>query len=435
MTPRVLWGDPDDGATYEQLREAADFADASTAHYRYYGYTDGSIAEDDDIGRGIATMSSSFIWQALRQAEVTLEGGSLEPPGDVGANIDETVQDGLYLYFEDERQAAAEFLWTHTSNEAAEDWLGEHSAAYVNVANQTVNCFAFDECGVDAAHFLAERWRSGVGEGRTVSPEDFRFWDPYPNEEAAILRSGELRRRYELMPEAGIGSIRGVVRLDDASVAGARVTISSDPLQEEDSDADGVFFFEQVPAGGTTVVTACKPVQPEGSLLELLYCGEEEVAVRADTLHQISIELEPPAENRRMLVIDAVGTLEDDEAWSADETEDWLIGDALRVRPDMPQAHHLWRSPCTGDEVRATMEVTATLVGADQASVIVIAVVRLYEGSTCGTDEREDSEWYEVLLGPGDGVEHDFSLENEPDLFGDGDKVDLHVTFWNQQEP
>jgi hypothetical protein len=436
LTPRVLWGDPDDVATYEQLRSAADFADGTTAHYRYFGYTDASIAEDEPVGgEGIATMSSSFIWQAMRQAEVVLEGGNLEREDFLGADIYESVLDGLYYYWQFERQAAAEFLWAHTANQVAEAWEGEHFAAFGNIANQTVNCFAFDSCGEGAAHPNANLWASGVGDGRTVSPEDFRFWDPYPNEEVAILRSGELRRRYELMPEEGIGSIRGVVRLDGAPVDGARVTISTDPLQEEDSDDDGAFFFEQVPAGGNTVVTACKPVQPEGSRLELLYCGETELRVRDGLEHQIFVDLEPPPENRRFLSVDAVGTLEDDEAWDADETEDWDFFGGLSVWPDALEARHTWRSPCTGDEVRATLEVTATLNPTDEVTVNVVATARLYEGTTCGTNEREEIEWYQVMLGPDEHVDHDFSLENEPDISGDGDKLDLHVTFWNEQQP
>ena len=113
----------------EQLRRVADTARSleNKGHYRFYTYTEGDIAEslaapstmpdgsEWDPARGwaedtIATVCSQFIWYAMKQNDLEIEG--LIEESDIGADADELTPDGLYFYTEQERVAAGKVLWS-----------------------------------------------------------------------------------------------------------------------------------------------------------------------------------------------------------------------------------------------------------------------------------------------------------------------------------
>lgn len=187
-----------------RLHAAADFALTSETHYRFFGYTYANIAFNGDgniDGKDYrtpfgepepATVSTSFLWHALRSNDVPLEGDSFEPlvrgffhseTGDPEADeellgaekVPDGTQgeiDGLYLYTEAERRAGAKFIYDQTydgvarvQDQGAYDTLGWSADVTLpmlqlltfgdpaikrtqrqRIASQFTNCFGFDLC-------------------------------------------------------------------------------------------------------------------------------------------------------------------------------------------------------------------------------------------------------------------------------------------------
>ncbi|MGD2064537.1 MAG: PKD domain-containing protein, partial [Nitrospirota bacterium] len=184
--PRVIKPPPgSDREIREKLQDAADVALSTDGHYRFFAYTDADIvlshaapssfpdpppsypllpdpwltargwAEDTP-----ATVCSQFIWHALKEVGVTLEGTLEEADAARTGQADGDTIDGLYLYTEDERFDAAEWTFNQVHNEVYDyaGWLGDAiTDAADNVANQFVNCFVFDACEINTDE--SEEWR------------------------------------------------------------------------------------------------------------------------------------------------------------------------------------------------------------------------------------------------------------------------------------
>jgi hypothetical protein len=189
-----------------RLHAAADFALTSETHYRFFGYTYSNIAFDGDRnidGRDYktpfgepepATVSTSFLWHALRSNDVPLEGNEFEdllrgffhtPDGSPEENDERRLgaeavpegtlgdNDGLYLYTEAERRLGARYIYDQTydgvarvQDKGAYDTLGWSADVTLpmlmlltggdpaakrsqreRIASQFTNCFGFDMCG------------------------------------------------------------------------------------------------------------------------------------------------------------------------------------------------------------------------------------------------------------------------------------------------
>lgn len=218
-----------------KLYDAADIAKTYEGHYRFYAYTEANISLDtfwDQAGHGPATVSAQFIWTVLHLAQqaqiqrgdapLILEGPHLEDK-DVnglamlhfgGAQVDVNTMDGLYLYTEDERKDAAQWMYDYVHDKV----LGIAGVggqfltdAPSDFANQMVNCFVWDFCGnLDTGTICrlsegarpegfdsqccsnpyAENGEVRLGcrshdvsywedprAGHAVSPDNFMFWD------------------------------------------------------------------------------------------------------------------------------------------------------------------------------------------------------------------------------------------------------------------
>ena len=141
-----------------------------------------------------ATVSTSFLWQALKSTSgITLEGPGLEQgDGENGATVPKGrgIIDGLYTYTETERREAAEQIYNATKNgvddafeeKAGPPWSHIVSSPAEAIARQFTNCFAFDKCGRDGvfvdpddSHPLFNFQFREPGEA-SRQPDDFRFW-------------------------------------------------------------------------------------------------------------------------------------------------------------------------------------------------------------------------------------------------------------------
>ncbi len=212
-------------------REVADTAAAIDGHYRFYGYSDATIALDPahqgplrrhplhgianpsqlPVGPTLPLVCSSFVWAAVQLTAATHSytlvldpipadderkpcTPLLRPLYGEHSQTDASTKDGLYLYDTANRLVAANALSNHVEDAvrskveasvpAGAAILTFQSRAGVAssilsdtpfddlVANQLVNTFASDR-----AEDLAPSWQQ-TKEGRAVSPDDiFRFWD------------------------------------------------------------------------------------------------------------------------------------------------------------------------------------------------------------------------------------------------------------------
>jgi hypothetical protein len=179
------------------------------------------------------------------------------------------------------------------------------------LANQLVNCFAFDQilthsgvqqaaCSVGAVN--AERWED-PGAGRAVSPDNILLWDPptddhgvYGYSERLVYRSGGWKRIYHWAPSEGAGMVEGTVTYLGQPVGGARVILAAAGGLEAESGPDGHFRFLAVPAG---IYEIDAQVQLPDVFLST---RDQTVAVVQDQTASVELLLEPPAEEFRQVI-------------------------------------------------------------------------------------------------------------------------------------
>lgn len=210
------------------LELAAEKAKHIDGYYSFYAYTDATIAlskEHDLTGskvwsdpttdrapsKRIAVQCASFIWAALRQAGISLEGDVVEPDPRKGPNypeVDSRTLDGLYHYRADERVQAANHEHDLVRKKVEERvgvpgrlgrWLSGGPGA--RIADQVTNCFANGNCSRVPLGARDKAWKQ-PGVGRTVSPDDILQWDGpagggvYGHVEEADYRPGGYVRIY-----------------------------------------------------------------------------------------------------------------------------------------------------------------------------------------------------------------------------------------------
>lgn len=279
VKPPLEW----EAATRPILRAVADHAlevARNGGHYRFGNYSDGTLSEvaapDAKWAAGtLPSVCSSFIWRVLKEKNITLEGtepldrSQLEP-GDLDPNVrvdvDGSTRDGLYLYTEPERQAAATFLYSTVHNKVHKKigGFGEFITGLSGkIATQLAHCFAFDDCRVRPPDLFdddRDKWKH-PSIGRAVSPDDIMRWDAppvgvYGHHEDVIYIAGSYRRVYRWQPSAGAFTVRGrVLRLlppiegggsGQVPVQGATVTLAG---LESVTNQTGEFEFQAVPGG------------------------------------------------------------------------------------------------------------------------------------------------------------------------------------------
>jgi hypothetical protein len=221
-----------DASVRDQLHAAAEAAKNINGHYRLYAYSDGAISEDPSYNAPVgvparsswaeetaATVCSTFIWTALRQVGIELEGSDLEDLDiEAGAERDELTPEGMYYYTSEERYYGGLTLYDYIfaiAHETSGFWGDLLTDASDDIATQMVNCFAGDKCNAkdDKTYFT----QSAVPAGRTVSPDDILKWDSpetggvYGYSEPLIYRPATYVPVTEWRATDGAGTITGQV--------------------------------------------------------------------------------------------------------------------------------------------------------------------------------------------------------------------------------
>jgi len=459
--PRVV--KPPPGAppwVRERLRAAADVALASNGHYRFYAFSDASIVNDITYyasqGAGWAagtrpTVCSQFVWYSLKRAGIHLEGSRLEETDFLeGAQRDALTLDGLYVYTEDERKNAGQWLHSELYDMVygIAGWLGELlSDAADNISNQFCNCMAWDGCSIFDTD--SGMWKF-PGVGRAVSPQDILFWDGpdtnevydingvYGHDEYLVYRGGDYVAENTWQPSEGVGTFAGRVLDRGNLVPEASVTIAGLELF---TDTNGEFKDEMIPAG-TYEVVASKLIG--GFFLSV----RQEVTIKSGETTWVDLILQPPPEYIRRVIIEGSMYIRDHEDFDDDETGTFSIFEARTLdifqRDAMVGIAH-----CVGDEVRVELRFHLHLKEQDNTTVAVYRVNHdgrdahawLYEGTDCDTDDLEKSGWWHP---PGDpsgvpevpaGAVVPFEpMHLENDEFNSPDYTDIVLSVRNEQQ-
>jgi Carboxypeptidase regulatory-like domain len=472
-----------DASIRSKLHEAADIAGGIKSHYRFFGYSQSNIAfvgGDNFDGRdyrdssgGLAQVSTTFIWHALKSAGITLEGAEIETEDQgVGAMppTGKGIIDGLYLYTEAERREGAKQIYSSTYSsvkDVHEDndilpWLqalltivppGVWTDQADEIASQFTNCFANDSCGGDAAE---SRDYENPGAGVAVSPDNFRFWDSpaeggvFGDEELLIYRAADYRRIHRWSASASSGSVRGSVTFPDGTaVLDAVVTVAG---QDTASDATGSFAFPAVPQGSYEVRAEKQvlrsdhnqPCPENGSQLCNNLVDVELVTVTAGEELLVDLVLEPETATppptlevfaRRVEFSGEAHLHNDDVIGSTNEDFDLTahcdVSPLSRdVRVKIP-----YQRICAGDEVVLDLFAHCTLED-DNETVRVVLDADLREGSGCGTKDPADHDVEGPIMLPAcsDPSDPDSCLETvsmrlENSGVGGGDyaSFDLHM--------
>lgn len=416
------------------LHRIADEALAIKGHYRFYGYTKPEIALDPGYVAGadsgwavgtLPTVCSSFIWLAAQHAGVKLEGAAAIETvneleiGDVspgGAEVGPDTRDGLYKYRADERQAAAGWLYQTIYDEAHDKagfWGTLFTDAPDNVANQICNVFASDFA--DDASENSDDWKN-TGDANAVSPDNIMFWDSpafgnrqgfrsvYGHQEEIFYKPGT----YEQVPiyrwkhVETRGNLTGRVAAN-GSVEGASVSLLGSGQPDVVVHEDGLFHFDNVPAGNYTL---------EGGLAIDGYWNSADVPVNIEAGKTLDVLLTlqgQPGLNR--LVNFTVHMDTTNKALADTDTDSFDMAGSLRVGPykthdgigfdgsgDNPHGHIGfdvvfnadlsvtvgWTAQEVSDEVEGQVQHSATILQ-DQWLI--------WSGLTVNNDDPIDADW------------------------------------------
>ena len=440
--------------TRPRLHEVSENAESYRGHYRFFGYTDGTVSlsnlhnappEGGWANGTRGSVCSTFIWAAAKELGITLEGTlesetSALPEIEAFAEVDGATGDGLYLYREEERLAAGESIYNGIYNDVFEEnWLGWFIDAPDNYANQTTNCFASDYCSLDASN--SEAWRDSPGLGRTVSPQDIFYWDPPPTgvygySEPLLYRSERFYRVYRWQTSEGYYNLSGRVIKDGVGVQ-AEVSFAG---EEQVTNSDGSFIFNAVPGGNyeakAKVVLddrehyAGVPVELDSNINDLILNLQPEASFVPNP--QIVVVPPPPSNTYRRVVIDGEMSLLDDELIRRNERGSFPLLAEFDLNPNNRTGSKSF-SECVGGEVRGEIDFHVRLRD-DDMSVEVTVNSYLFEGTSCGTREQEDSESLSLVVSPSnDSVERTIKLVNR-ESFG-GDTATFQFTVRNQIQP
>lgn len=404
--PRVVKPVPgSDPSVRQRLRAAADTSRGISGHYRFYGYSDGSIAGSSAFNAGRtdsvssegppagwqvgtrATVCSAFVRQALKDAGAVLEGPVLEPADyQAGGAADALTPDGLYTYDEHERLLGGQFLYD-TIYAQAYDQAGWFGAAVTDapddLASQIVNCFASDAC--THADTNSNAWRT-PGPGHAVSPDNILLWDApanggvYGYSEPMVYRTREWVRVYRWAPSAGQGVLRGHVFRDGSPQAGAVVQLGD---ASTTSTADGSFLLSGLHAGSDEVSAS----RFAGGVY---YSAKKLVQVPAGGEVVANLYLKPPPDTLREVLISGTAFIVDYENLAANETYLMTIFEARHLDP-FSRTDSFTKTQCVGGEVRLELAFNLKLE-ADDHTVTVKTTARLYEGTGCDTQDLEDTQ-------------------------------------------
>ena len=397
----------------------------SKTHYRFYCYTDAAVALRPSPNSGVVgpappeagwangtlpTVCSSIIWLAVHYAGKQLEGagtftefGDLEPDPDLaaGAATDRATRDGLYLYSEEKRIPAAEWLVEYLIDEiykTEEKELGWFGGALNEAASdmaddcayQITNTFAFDWADGDAKN--SDRWKQ-PGEGRAVSPDNLMLWDnPQKSRwglwgyaEPLVYHSG----RMDSVPEhkwrktGGPGTIEGTVRFQGLPCPNAELNAGG---TFAGTDHDGRFSMKVME--GRYRLKAEALISAEIGIAS----AAVDVTVDHDNVTSVIIDLQPPPERYRLIIVDAeiyfrddeftLNPFEDDPDEYASDRRHWVF----HVNPWTTHSEEPYEKGWGGEcriEARIAVDLNPDL------SVRVKLSGDLFEGATENTNERD----------------------------------------------
>ena len=466
IDPVVVKPDPLIEAEHEWIRanlhRVADAAKAINGHYRFFAYTDAKICAEA-MGDYLAptrsgwwasetrpTVCTGLIWAAARSLQdpkVRLEGkgdftqSSDIEPTDVGADVDFKTRDGLYLYHENERQTAGQWLYDYFYN------IGYQLAgaggvlltdAASDLANQVCNTFAFDWSGWSDVYEDeakdSDRW-TDPGDGRAVSPDNILLnWDAptefdgaiahglYGFSEPLIYRQPYLEyrqiSRWVRVPTKG--TLNGTVRYKGANVGGAIVNVGGNSLL---SKADGTFKVE-LPSGAYQVQA--------GKLISGGYAeGSASATITAGADSATIIDLQDPPELYRRLIIRGTMKIEDYENFGSNEHATRHMARNSDIGPYGTHDEVHWTEKM-GGEIR--VEVTLKIDWKIDLSIHIDWNVKFFEGTSEETSDLDGERSGSFMVGKDQTRELKFSVwntdEDEPQ-----DRADISFDLTNGVRP
>ncbi len=415
-------------------KRIADEAAKIKGHYRVYGYSQGAIAENPAFNQpgtdSRATVCSTFVWAAARQAGFSaLEGTTLETSDvSAGAFRDPSTLDGMYYYTAQERQAAAAALYSVIYTKVQKKTFGPRGDidldAADNWANQIVNCFASDSCLTSDKDSTA--WKS-TGDGRTVSPDNLLYWDGplYGETKLLSFRSGQFRRKHVWRAGVGTGTLTATVRTSTGSAAaGAKVVITGLSHTATASSAGKVTLTAV--GGGCHQVVAMKDM--DGQLVR----GEAKACITSGRTTDIIITLANPALKMRKVIVRGTLHVYDDHPWPlGGSSRDVAVAVTGNVRPDAGLETEGIGEVCEGNEVVVRGANVKFQLRTD-GSVDVVLTATLYEGESCKTTDKQDHEFVHINV-PRD-AQDTIHLKLKNTRFGGGDYATFNLEVSNLQD-
>jgi hypothetical protein len=124
--------------------------------------------------------------------------------------------------------------------------------------------------------------------------------------------------------------------------------------------------------------------------------------------------------------------VKDDERRKDDIRNYDLLPQSMSVTYNEPANSRNW-SQCHGGEIRVAFHVLAQQIDQKRGWVHVTATGRLFEGTSCSTNDKEDMETIEFDVRPGVAVQKDLRVKTKERR--SSDYADIHFTVHNALDP
>jgi len=129
--------------------------------------------------------------------------------------------------------------------------------------------------------------------------------------------------------------------------------------------------------------------------------------------------------NRKIFASGSVDVIDDEWPFDATRCAYRINGEAV-VGEQQPSALISW-SDCCGGEVRVELDLQAMALSS--GDIKVLGQARLYEGTSCNTQDLEDKKDIDFLVPANKMTQFNLQLESQGP--GGGDKADIKINFAN----
>lgn len=423
-------------------------------HYKWYCYTNPSVYNQplpsmpanywaNDTTPGVC---SSTIWMAARKLGFFLEGELEQEEVIDGVELEENTPDGLYLYTEAERRAAAEFLFLHIRNLARnQSNMSGLSRVSTKLAKQMINTFAADRSDSDKINKIYKDVMENISDAFAVSPDDLFNWDSpltgglYGYVTPLLYRDRRFEdvtvHRWEVQQPENFTTVTGMVKLNNGNAV-SRCHVMLNSSLSAYTNTSGEFSIANVPFGNYQVT-----LRPDDDIAG--YSGEtrKNIGVSSSSNHfNLSLD-ERDVSNRRISVELDVDVFDYDGQRYRGHAQDF-IHRILTVNSGQTKDTKTFTRSFTirksngklkGSNIKLEVSLVGHLLSSQTGSIRLDITAKLLESQKRNRIDVDDSFFRSYTIGDNQTNEY-ANLELDSNEIRDRDRISIDLLISNERE-